>query len=579
VRVLIDGPDFTATRVAETLTITATDSFYLNYDIAPVGMSTFGSVTLVTTDGAVDAHEEIAVALAAAIKADAADATPTDYKAEAGDETLYVGTLSGALIPVSFTPGASGSATTEIPYNFTAIAEGDTLVIVNRADDSFTPTFDIIPSGAGAVDAETPISAAAVLTGTPIVDETWYIVLTIDGAIHAFSHVVVDDGTVDTLSEIAIGLVSEINAAALPGFVATTEGDILILISQDGEAFSTASEITHADGTSAGALLVDDSTATAALANLSGTQAAGEVWSVLLTVGEESTLVSHTVLDTDGDPEPPHTPETLAEIATALAAGINAIELDDFVATTEGDTLIIVSLTGAEFTVETAIVPTRRPAGLSVVTAIPNPIPDTNDFATQVVSLGGTVRVDQVWNLVLTVDDVTSVFSYTADSGDNLTDIAAALAGELVNNAETGFAASAEGETIYITDRFARVFDVDVELLQPVFATIDDGTALTTTVELSGDPNAGEVWFLTIDDLFFEVTVNDPPESLVTIAGLLADLINARMNAADFTAWAEGEAIVIANRVGDVFETTTQAQSVTRRAGEAGTLADPLRLR
>jgi Ca2+-binding RTX toxin-like protein len=535
-----------------------------------------GTPFTVTTDSTLSSLAKIAEALAADILAaatsaaandDVSDDSLIDYKAEADGAVLSVGTLSGQFVSVSFTTSAAaGTFSTVVPFNYTAIAEGDSLVIVNRAGDSFTPVFGVVPSGAGAVDSTTPASAIVDLSGTPIVAETWFVVLTTSGQIHAFSHTVSDSGSaIDTLVEIAASLASQINTAALPGFVATTEGDTLIIVSRDGQAFTTASEITHADGTPAGALLIDDSTATGVLASLSGTQAEGEVWSVLLTVGDQSVQAGHTVSDSDG------AIDTLAEIAAALAEEINATELDDFFATTEGNTLIIVSLTGADFTAQTAIEPTRRPAGLGVVTAINNPIPETTDFTTQAVSLGGTIRIDQVWSLTLTVDDVPRVFTYTADGSDTLSDIAAALAGELNTGAEAGFAASTEGETIYITDRFARSFGVDVEVRQPMFALIDSSTAVTTTVQLSGDPGAGEVWFLTIDDLFFKVIVNATPQSLAGIAAIFADLINASVDADEFTAWTEGETIIIVNTVGEAFETTTQAQSVTRSAGEAFT--------
>ena len=83
------------------------------------------------------------------------------------DRWRRIGTLSGDFVDVIFVAGASGNLESRIPYYYTAIAEGDALIIVNRNGDLVDPSFDILPSGAGTLAAE-PLTTLATLSGTPI---------------------------------------------------------------------------------------------------------------------------------------------------------------------------------------------------------------------------------------------------------------------------------------------------------------------------------------------------------------------------------------------------------------------------
>jgi Ca2+-binding RTX toxin-like protein len=542
--------------------------------VGGIWTATVGGINYaVTVDATIDALSEIATALAAAINTDADTAGPdelqVDFKAEAEAGVLYIGTKSGATVAVTFNISAGGTYTLKSPVQFTAIADGSTLVIVNRAGASFSPTFAVVPSGNGVTDATTPKTATAQLVGTPIEGEVWYLLLTVNGQIHSFSHTVVSSGGVtETLADIASALASELNASAPSGFVITTEGDSLIVISTEGAAFTLGYEIGRADGTTVGAGAVDDSTATSLTTTLSGAPTEGEVWSLVLEIGGQLIHVTHVValVDADNDPLTLPTLETLTDIARGLAEAINEIAVGDFVATTEGATLIIVSLDGTEFTAETDIIPARPLSGTGSVNVIEN--------ATKIASLGGTPRVDGVWNVVLTIGGMTRTFSYTVGSGEGLAAIAAGLAAALNAEADSSIVATAEGLSLIVTDRLGRPFQVSVQALAPQFSVVDEGTANTTTVELSGTPVTGEVWVITIDDQFYSVLIGSPAESLAQVAALFAAAINGDADAADFTAWADGEKLVISNRVGDEFVTTLVAQNVTRLAGSAFTTLD-----
>jgi subtilisin-like proprotein convertase family protein len=474
---------------------------------------------------------------------------------------------------------------------YSAIVVGDTLIVINKDGTLSTPTFTVIPSGAGLVDTITPVVETLTPTAIPEVDQTWYLLLSVDGAIHAFSHPVIDtDGnagepyTAETLDVVLQELVDALNAENVPGIVATlVDGNQIVAFSQDGEPFSLALEIARADGSLTGSVQIAGSNVMTVLADLDGTLAVGEEWTVLLLLGEESdldresVLVGHTVtlVDDDGDPETDDLRiETLAEVAAALAAEINLTALGDFIAMVEGNTLVIVNLSGEEFSVVTTILPVRLPAGSGAVTVL-----DPDSDSTMVVNLGGTIRVDQIWTLQLTVDDETTEYTYVVMPGDNIFKVAGALSALIAMDEISGIAVAVEGEALVITDRFARTLEVFVAMTPPRFFTIDETTATTTTVQFSGTPVDGEEWSLLIDDLFWTLTISGAPAAdsvefdtwFADQVAWFAAEINADPEAESFTAWTEGTLLVITNRAGNAFETSLLAQDVTRLAGEAFT--------
>ena len=108
--------------------------------------------------------EEIAAALAEAVNSDATDATPTDYKAEVVGTELRIGAFSDSFVVVSLSDDV-GSYTPLIPFNYSAIAKGDMLIVINRAGPLGTPTFMVLPSGSGFVDTSTPAGIPTTVAG------------------------------------------------------------------------------------------------------------------------------------------------------------------------------------------------------------------------------------------------------------------------------------------------------------------------------------------------------------------------------------------------------------------------------
>ena len=172
------------------------------------------------------------------------------------------------------------------------------------------------------------------------------------------------------------------------------------------------------------------------------------------------------------------------------------------------------------------------------------PIVAEAEPATRALAIGGTIRVDQVWTLVVAVDDVTVRATYTAAASDTLEMIAAGLAQALLDAGEPGITASASGQNVYVTDRFGREFTASIQAQQPDFATVTTG-AETVTARLGGTPVSGELWTVTIEDFFFNVTI---PDHLPQIATALADAISADPN---YTATASGAEITITRTSGD----------------------------
>ena len=135
--------------------------------------------------------------------------------------TVRLGDLSyGVTVTVETLEEIADALATAINADagaFTAMAEGRTLVVVNRAGAAFETQFEITPNHAFEIDDTTATTIVATLDGVPVAGETWSVVLTADGAPAAvFAYVVDDsDGTADTLAEVAAALASAIGASGI----------------------------------------------------------------------------------------------------------------------------------------------------------------------------------------------------------------------------------------------------------------------------------------------------------------------------------------------------------------------------
>ena len=227
--------------------------------------------------------------------------------------------------------------------------------------------------------------------------------------------------------------------------------------------------------------------------------------------------------------------DTLSDVASALRAEIPG-------AYHPAGTDSAVQLENADgFIVEWSITPTTH--GTTTV---------ASSATTTLVDLSGTPNADEVW--AVTLDDGASqtTHSYTVQSDDTLSDIAAALSTDI--DTLTGYAASAEDDTLSITRLDGTAFTTDFSIKAAGDGVVDDGKATTTTVDLSGTPTVGEDWTVTLNkgsagESVHAYTVSSG-DTLSGIAAALSTDIDALTG---YTASAEGEALSITRVDGTAF--------------------------
>ena len=375
------------------------------------------------------------------------------------------------------------------------------------------------------------VTTTVVLSGTPAAGEIYSVLLTLGGNQKKFSHTV---ATGETLETIALALADLVNADAVGNLSANTAGVSLIIVNSAGNTDKAEFQIANAPANTPGAYVIDATDPSTKVITLNGRPIPGEVWSVRLNVGTETSFFTRTVTASD----------TLASIASALAASINVNGSADFVATTEGNALIIVKRTAGAFVAAFEI----KAATVGAVAA-----------TTAAVTLTGHPVSGEVW--ALTIGALT--FAVTVDGSiDTLPEIGGELA-RMINDepAAPDFSATTQGDTLLIVNRAGAPFTTTFKITPASGFTIDANTAIATVVKLTGSvPAAGNDWTVLLTSngatakYSHTVVAGD---TLSTIAVALAVLINAdNVNAADFTATADGDSLVIVNRAGTPFTLT-----------------------
>jgi Ca2+-binding RTX toxin-like protein/phage tail sheath gpL-like len=427
---------------------------------------------------------------------------------------------------------------------FTAISEGDALVVTYQAGDSFTMTFDITPAGAYVIDETTPRTSMVDLFGAATAREIWTLTLnsqTYAVTIGATYDVNGTDILVQSMADIATVLADMIiDDVAAPSFTATVEGDTLFVTNLGG-VFTTGIEITPASENTDGLYSIDDTSASTSTATLVGTPIAGEIWSIALKVDASAVAtLSYTVATND----------SLADVAAALADAINKDETNaaDYSATALGNILLVSKRTsGGVFTTEV----TLTDAGSA---ALAGDMTIDNATASSVVAvLTGTPAAGEVWKVAIGTDH-----SVTVVEGDSLADIATALAIDINDNAAADYVAIVEGDNLVITrltaGALAPVYTID-SMVDGRLADSGD-TPTTTTGLLSGVVVAGDTWTVDLGTSTHSYAAAKGDTLADIAAALAADINGDDTNAADFTATVDGDSLVIVNRVGTVFTTT-----------------------
>jgi hypothetical protein len=110
---------------------------------------------------------------------------------------------------------------------FTAVADGDVLVIVNREGDIFVTRFSVAGvEDSDADDRFTPVTTSLDLNGTPAAAEVWSVKLDDGSSSSTHTHVVT---STDTLADIVQALADDINTNGDAAFAAVAEGDGLLM--------------------------------------------------------------------------------------------------------------------------------------------------------------------------------------------------------------------------------------------------------------------------------------------------------------------------------------------------------------
>ena len=427
--------------------------------------------------------------------------------------------------------------------DFIATSEGSTLVFVRTVGSGIDSGFAVTAANADTgslydVDGATADSIAINIDGIPLDGEVWTVIL--DG-----KHFVYTVEGEATLSAVMDGLAVQIN---LDGdYAATTELDTLVVTKKVGLVDFTANadfiitpptlSVTVPE-VSETVQVVTDQFVGAAKLKFVGSVNIDDVWSLSV----DALVYHHTVVGGDSL-------ESLLDFfATAIA---NDGSADNYTATVEGDTLVVINRTST-----------------TAVTM------DLDVILQPVFTLGGIPAVVEVWKIWL--DDSTP-FTYTvSDSSgslDTLTDIAAELVVAINLDVHGRYLATSSGENITVTPATeGHVFTIyqDPEVT-PAGTTngridvkqgrhLDNSSAFARMMDIGayGTPVAGDVWalLLAVDEAYsvHSYTVSDTGglDTAVDIANRLAADINANADL-QFTATTEDSMLIIVHRLGAEF--------------------------
>ncbi len=467
----------------------------------------------------------------------------------------------------------AGKISAGVATGYTAFTDGSVLVIT-RADNAVfaTPTFSVDPISSIAVDAATPTSRAVSFgaQGTPIVGQTWYVLISTADGVVAFGHAIVLG---DTIASINTALAQAINANTAAGFRAVARNGAtgpfqLYIADSAGRAFTASFEIGLADGTRGGSALLLAPAPVATVA-LSGTPAAGETWNI--------------ALDFDG-----RAGRRDARIRAAGRLGPDAradrwrarrghqrgpgrrLHRDRQRRKRDRRPPQRRGVQRAGF-----VTPKQRPAGAVQVVREENGAEPVSAIEVQ---FAGTPVTGATWILQLVVGGTSYTFELPVTTGQLMDSVAAGFAA-LLNTAAQAVGSPLAGingtvttdHTLLISDFARRDLAASVALKPVAQAAIDGGSATTTLVDLIGTPQSGDVWRLRVGDLAFSVTIDATVHTLALIAANLAAQLNGSANpaAARYTAIADGERIVLIDRQGGVFDTHLDAGNITRSEGHA----------
>jgi phage tail sheath gpL-like len=354
----------------------------------------------------------------------------------------------------------------------------------------------------GTAVASVPVARVATLPQTLALGQTFSVTLVGDGLSSVVSATVGTDGAlvnpqIQSAAAVAAALAERINALAPADYTAVSDGATLVVVNRASHRFMTVPQA----------------------------PATGQIFSVgLVGLNGVTSTVSHTTLAN----------ETAEQVATQLAQSINALSLADYAAIAEGATVKVFDRAGDRFTL----------ADLFVIDTDQGAVQGT--AAVTLLELEGAPVVGSTWAIRLGYGIESRTVAHTVAVGDDVEDIATALALGISTALGADFTAVADGAEIILVRRTAGGFNASFETQAAPFG---DAAATTALVTLTGTPAAGETWKVTIGGVAFSVVAN-PGETVQAIAARLKTEINNDTTAegALLVAEVEGATLVIANR-------------------------------
>ncbi|KPK03543.1 MAG: hypothetical protein AMS20_10425, partial [Gemmatimonas sp. SG8_28] len=414
--------------------------------------------------------------------------------------------------------GLAGVINAQASSNFSAIGEGDDLVIFNQAGVGFATTVKVTPAGGFAFGApSTPITLD--LVGPTVDGDSWMLVLTLDGVSREYA---VGPLSSDSLSDVATDFATAINDESAVANRAAQLAELAQAINAGGVYTATVSGGTTLMISKAGQTV--SATATAVDLSTYGNTGAAGAGSVALDLSAA----------TDG----------VWTIGISSGGAVSTYAIPLYTATTGTRT------EGLE-TIQTLEITSAADRAFTVSYALSRPTID-NDLSTPVTAsevalFRGTPVAGEVWTVdALGAGDA----AYTAQQNDTLADVVAALAREITDNV-TDFVATGRGGTLVITSTSGFTASYDIVAVNGGTA---NGPIATTTAQILGTALAGENWAVSIGGKAYEIFAHTVRES-VPVAEVAADLAGQIDAAAGYRAWVEGDTLVIEKDDGAAFAT------------------------
>ncbi|MBV5331577.1 hypothetical protein JZU69_04155, partial [bacterium] len=536
----------TLAKIAETLAATIRDHASLSaFTAAAKGVS----LVIVEETSALASAPTLAVTPASSIAAAAApSAFMLDLTGTAVVDDSWRVTLNGTSYSVtvgSFVNLGNGlvvvDTLTEVAQalakainaaggSFAATVEDTRLIIAGPAGASLVTSY--LPSAASAASpagwgtaSSAATAAYATLSGTPVAGDIFRVSV---GAV-SFAHTVT---TGEGREAVALALAQLINDSSDPlaaGFSAIGDGNLLVIVRRSGGAIVPVCSLTKVATSAVARAITVGSGATTSSANtlsLSGSSYFGKVWSVTLDDGTSSRTASYAagLVDRFGNPDATGVDmrmPTLSEIATLLAAAINAQAQADFSALAEGNQVVIVNRAGTAFTATYAV----ATAGTMTATTL--------SATAQQATIAAGVRAGDQFTASVAVGAASASVTYTAQAGDIPTRVAAALAALLNSSADPDaaeFSATARGASLYIVNRGQLVFTSGYTFVPATLSAVSTATGKSAVIDATGSSVvADESWTLTLTagSTVTTYTVATASTDLQTVLAGLAVRINA----------------------------------------------------